>query len=443
MEQTANLNLPFILPAQAQKHVTHNEALQALDALVQLSVLSRSLTDPPDGPGEGERYLVPDGATGEWAGHSGRITAFLAGAWTLFAPRAGWIAYVEDEALLLGFDGAAWAKAGGDRVNPADLVGVNTIADATNRLAVKSDAVLLSHDDVTPGSGSIQLKLNKALPGGTSSLLCQTGWSGRAEFGLAGDDDFHLKVSPDGADWTEALRVDRVSGETAFQGLRHARAGNAPANTILFTPGGDGVISIYRIDTDSPQNPRSATIAGISGDSITLTTPVADTIFGLLMGGVSLARIWNISRSPDGHSAWVKDKPDASTLQVHSAADLAGWLPGDTIQLGDPVSITPNRCITLDISPMLVNLFGQAFRQTGVIVKSGISSADPADITALSATGAGGSFINAAAGTPSSGVTLAPCTELSPISNSNLLRLRETISATAGIRLVSVLAVLV
>ena len=31
-DTTPNLALPFILPAQAQKHVTHNEALQRLDA---------------------------------------------------------------------------------------------------------------------------------------------------------------------------------------------------------------------------------------------------------------------------------------------------------------------------------------------------------------------------------------------------------------------------
>ena len=33
-DTSSNLKLPFILPSQAQKHVTHNEALQILDALV-------------------------------------------------------------------------------------------------------------------------------------------------------------------------------------------------------------------------------------------------------------------------------------------------------------------------------------------------------------------------------------------------------------------------
>src|SRR5690606_17910581 len=44
------------------------------------------------------------------------------------------------------------------------------------------------------------------------TVLFQTGWSGRAEMGLAGDDDFHFKVSPDGDVWHEAIVVDRNTG---------------------------------------------------------------------------------------------------------------------------------------------------------------------------------------------------------------------------------------
>ena len=47
---TTQLLLPYILAAQAQKHVTHNEALRLLDAMVQLSVLDRNRTAPPSSP---------------------------------------------------------------------------------------------------------------------------------------------------------------------------------------------------------------------------------------------------------------------------------------------------------------------------------------------------------------------------------------------------------
>ena len=58
---TTHLKLPYLAAAQAQKHVTHNEALRLLDGLVQLSVLDRDLTAPPGSPVDGDRYVVASG----------------------------------------------------------------------------------------------------------------------------------------------------------------------------------------------------------------------------------------------------------------------------------------------------------------------------------------------------------------------------------------------
>jgi hypothetical protein len=82
MEQSANLQLPYIMPSQAQKHVTHNEAIRTLDALVQLAVLDRDLTTPPVSPTDGDRYLVATGGTGAWTGRDGKVAAWQDGAWT-------------------------------------------------------------------------------------------------------------------------------------------------------------------------------------------------------------------------------------------------------------------------------------------------------------------------------------------------------------------------
>ncbi|MEQ1614009.1 MAG: DUF2793 domain-containing protein, partial [Hyphomicrobiaceae bacterium] len=89
-----NLNLPYILAAQAQKHVTHNEAVRALDAIVQLSVLDRDLTAPPATPADGDRYIVAATPTGSWSGQAGNIAAFQDGAWAYYAPRKGWLAWI-------------------------------------------------------------------------------------------------------------------------------------------------------------------------------------------------------------------------------------------------------------------------------------------------------------------------------------------------------------
>ncbi|MDV6227658.1 DUF2793 domain-containing protein [Nitratireductor aquimarinus] len=89
MEQTANLKLPYIMPSQAQKHVTHNEAIRLLDGLVQLAVRDRDLSAPPVSPEEGECHIVAAAATGAWTGWEGQVAYFADGAWMRFAPAAG------------------------------------------------------------------------------------------------------------------------------------------------------------------------------------------------------------------------------------------------------------------------------------------------------------------------------------------------------------------
>lgn len=233
-DSTPNLGLPYIAAAQAQKHVTHNEAIRALDALVQIGVVDRDLSAPPGTPADGDCYIVAGSATGAWAGHDGEVAAFQDGAWMFYPPQTGWLAWVADDGGLFAWDGGQWVVAGGSggavALNPAsgDVVGINTTADATNRLAVKSDASLFSHDDVTPGSGDHQIKINKASATQTASQLFQSGFSGRAEFGLAGSDDFSVKVSPDGANWFDALVADRTTGRVAFPNtaIREQLTGN-------------------------------------------------------------------------------------------------------------------------------------------------------------------------------------------------------------------------
>ncbi|MEM6497156.1 MAG: DUF2793 domain-containing protein [Pseudomonadota bacterium] len=212
MEHTPNLKLPFIAAAQAQKHVTHNEAIRALDAIVQLAVQGRGLSTPPTQPSDGDRFIVGSAASGSWEGKENQVAAFQDGAWMFYVPVEGWIAWVADENTLVAWDGAGWVVAGGGSTNPAPLVGVNTTADPTNKLSVKSDATLFSHDDVTPGSGDMRQVLNKASASHTVSQLYQSNWSGRAETGLTGDDTFQIKVSADGATWHQALIVEPSTG---------------------------------------------------------------------------------------------------------------------------------------------------------------------------------------------------------------------------------------
>ena len=236
MEQSPRLSLSYVAPAQAQKHVTVNETFRRLDALVQLTVRSRNVSAEPAGPAEGDAYILPPAASGAaWDGFApASLAVYQDGAWAEIAPAEGVRAYVIDEGALTVFDGAAWqavssgapgsSGGGGDS---APRFGVNTAADDTNRLAVKSDAVLFNHDDVTPGNDDCRVKINKKTPPDTASLLFQTGASGRAEFGLTGDDDFSIKTSADGSSWTTAMKVDASNGRAFFPDRMAVGAGAA------------------------------------------------------------------------------------------------------------------------------------------------------------------------------------------------------------------------
>lgn len=197
------LGLPLIQPAQAQKHVTHNEALRILDVLTQLAVQDSALGTPPPAPDPGQRWLVPAGATGAWAGRDTQIAVYEGGYWSFYSAAPGWLAFDLAQGRLLHFTAGTWAP----MPEPASLgqmdgIGINTDPDAVNRLAVQAEATLLSHE----GAGH-QLKLNKAASTDTGSLLFQTGWTGHAEIGLTGSDDLAIRVSADGSQWADALQV--------------------------------------------------------------------------------------------------------------------------------------------------------------------------------------------------------------------------------------------
>lgn len=209
-DNSAILGLPYIQPSQAQKHVTHNEALATLDVLVQLSVVGFDAITPPVDPNESEVHALGSGPTDAWAGQDDMLASWHNGTWVFITPLAGWRAYGVATGELRIWDGGAWTLPLGAADNLAGI-GINTTYDATNRLAVSSDATLLTHD----GTGH-QLKVNKATGTDTASLLFQSGFTGHAEMGLSGSIDFAIKVSNDGITWNEALRIDAASGNVGI-----------------------------------------------------------------------------------------------------------------------------------------------------------------------------------------------------------------------------------
>jgi hypothetical protein len=267
MPETQSLKLPLLIAEQAQKHVTHNEALRLLDAIVQLSVIDRDLTAPPGTPSDGDRYIIAAGSTGVWTGHAGDIAVYQDGAWDFREPGEGWRCWVEDESAFLIFNGGSWVDWGTALgvLQNLSLLGVGTTADATNPFSAKlNNALLTAKYTSEGGDGDLGCTLNKEADADSVSILFQRAFSGRAEFGLIGDNDLIFKVSPDGSSWTEALRIDKDDGSlqtsagtnsapalrvSASEGFYdHGSGIGTNANLLAELPGGSGGLIALRTE---------------------------------------------------------------------------------------------------------------------------------------------------------------------------------------------------
>lgn len=271
-DNSPRLELPFIQPSQAQKHVTHNEAILKLDTLVQLTVEAFGATTPPALPQDGEAHGLGTGPTGAWAGKDDMIAVFNENAWNFISPQEGWQAWGKTEGKQHVFDGVSWIVLAADLQN-VDGVGINATSDATNRLSVSSDATLFSHD-----GDDHQLKINKAASGDTASMMFQTGWSGRAEMGTAGDDDFHIKVSDDGSSFQEALTIRADTGTTETKCMQSGKITiGADSVGVVSTPSAGGFVLITVVDDDFPLANHSCILVYDTGSSLDLSSLVVGT----------------------------------------------------------------------------------------------------------------------------------------------------------------------
>ena len=126
MTETPELSLPLLAPAQAQKHVTVNEALVRLDGLAQLRLQSVTITTPPAAL-DGLAYGVPSGAVNAWAGQEGMVAIASGGGWVFVPTQKGWRAVVLDQGSLAIHDGTAW-RVGAQTLTPGGAsVGLKSV----------------------------------------------------------------------------------------------------------------------------------------------------------------------------------------------------------------------------------------------------------------------------------------------------------------------------
>jgi len=206
-QSSRHLNLPFIASAQAQKHVTHNETLLTLDALLFCSVSQTGLSQPPNKPAEGTRILISNNPEGEFLNHAQNIATFIDGNWTFFAPSNGWHIYCEDSQTHKTFYDNQWIENAKNAPSNNDFQNVNTLGIGATA-SQQTPFIVAGAQSLFDGNDSHRVTINKATPSETASVIFQTGYSGRAELGLTGNDLLSFKVTPDGQNWSQGPQID-------------------------------------------------------------------------------------------------------------------------------------------------------------------------------------------------------------------------------------------
>ncbi len=262
-ETTARHDLPLLMPSQAQKHITHNEAVMHLDTLVNLALAAPVTAAPPASPAEGDCHHVGPAAAGVWETLRGRTVAFLAGGWQALSIPTGATAFVVSAATSHVFDGVDWVL---PNLRGARL-GLGGVDDPGNILSVAGASTLLSAD----ASGSHRLQINRQAVGGTASMVFSTAYQGRCEWGLTGTARLALRLSTDGVVWKTGLLADPATGNISIgSGTDFLRqltvSGPAPRLRVAASGSGAPGFEIASAGAASPRLSVTFDTAAIRGD---------------------------------------------------------------------------------------------------------------------------------------------------------------------------------
>lgn len=209
MATTDNLAITLVEQSQSQKEVTVNEALVALDALLNTGIIDKDLDTPPGSPASGDLYIVASGGTGDWSGQDNNI-AWFNQIWRFITPAEGLTLWLNDENALYTWDGAAWVNTIQAFATPQfTRIGVGTAPDGTHVINLFGPSILYN------AAAGFTQQMNKNAAGDDLKLLFQQGFTTYAELGLLGDNEFSLKTS-DGVDFFLAWKI-RQSGVTNFE----------------------------------------------------------------------------------------------------------------------------------------------------------------------------------------------------------------------------------
>ncbi|MDQ3247073.1 MAG: DUF2793 domain-containing protein [Pseudomonadota bacterium] len=150
MSATPRLGLPHLIPGQAQKEFTHNEALQGIDSLLAGAVEGDPADTPPAAPLPGSCYIVGPSPSGAWAGRAGSVASYSDAGWRFLPPVEGMSLLMRSSGVQAVYRGGGWeigvVRAGEIVVGGNKVVGTRaaavaapaggTVVDAQARTAI-------------------------------------------------------------------------------------------------------------------------------------------------------------------------------------------------------------------------------------------------------------------------------------------------------------------
>ncbi len=351
---TTHLLLPYILASQAQKHVTHNEALRLLDAMVQLSVLDRNRAAPPVSPTDGDRHIVASGATGLWAGWDLNVAFWVDGVWMRLVPRPGWLSWIAAEQAIVVWNGSAWDLVGEpvdvsdavfSLVNDADptkkavfsLSGIGTGTTRTFALPnTSSELAILAGTQTFTGnktfSGSLTASGAVSITGTLTASGTVTVSAAAASIGTAittATYGMGTGVNPTGVTKTLNLGTGGASGSTTVVNIGSATAG-AGGTTVVNTPTVTFANAVTQVGM--PQANLTAQLLGLGGATADSYNRVSVNTPALLFNNAGAGIEATVNTAAAGNDAAFAFKTG------FSARALIGLLASDDFS----VKVSPN-----------------------------------------------------------------------------------------------------
>ena len=159
-ELTDNYALPLLQVAQAQKEVTHNEAIVGIDTLLHLAVETATLAAPPVAPVAGQAWIVAATPSGAWAGRAGNVASFGIAGWRYTVPREGCVAWLRDMQRFAVRTASGWTDDGW----PAAGIRIGT------RIALSGTAPVVA---LPSGGGTIDAEARAAIAALAGALRAQ------------------------------------------------------------------------------------------------------------------------------------------------------------------------------------------------------------------------------------------------------------------------------